>query len=516
MAMIADSSMPPALHCNERLLQASATQDAIDALGVKYTGVAIDSRKVKPGDLFIAYPGEAADGRDFIAHAITSGAVIVAWEASGFEWNPEWKVPNVPITGLRHHAGGIAEHFFKHPSRQLWVTGVTGTNGKTTCARWVAQSLDRLHRKCAVIGTLGQGLVSENGATSAAINTTPDPVSLHGFLAQMRARGAQAVAMEVSSHGIEQGRVNGVDFDVALFTNLSHDHLDYHGDMQSYGEAKAQLFAWPSLKHAVVNLDDRFGAELATRIDRKRVNVIGYGIGKGDIAGQKLDMSTRGLKLEVATPWGAAKVRSNVLGGFNAHNILGVLGVLMCSDIALKDAVAVIAELEPVPGRMQTIRKAGFPLVVVDYSHTPDALEKVLESLRELLKPGARLHCVFGAGGDRDAGKRPVMGEIATRLADQSFITSDNPRSEDPEKIIDAIAAGAHPGYRIQPDRAAAIAQAIADAGANDVVLIAGKGHETYQEIRGQRLPFSDIEVARTIMAKPRPGKCASKGGARV
>jgi len=510
------SAAPPAPHCNDRVLAASATQAAIDALGVKYTGVAIDSRKVKPGDLFIAYPGEAADGRNFIAQAIAAGAVIVVWEASGFEWHPDWKVPNVPVAGLRYHAGHIAEHFFKHPSRQLWIAGVTGTNGKTTCTQWIAQSLNHLHRKCAVIGTLGQGLIDENGTNDAAINTTPDPVSLHGFLGQMRARGAKAVAMEVSSHGIEQGRVNGVDFDVAMFTNLSRDHLDYHGDMQSYGEAKAQLFAWPGLKHAVVNLDDQFGAELASRIDRKRINVIGYGFGKGEIAGHKLDLSTRGLKLEVATPWGAAKVRSGVLGTFNAHNILGVLGVLMCSDVALKDAVAAIAELKPVLGRMQTIRVPGFPLVVVDYSHTPDALEKALASLRELLKPGARLYCVFGAGGDRDPGKRPVMGEIATRLADQSFITSDNPRSEDPGKIIDAIVSGAHAGYRVQPDRAAAIRQAIADAGANDVVLIAGKGHESYQEARGERVPFSDIEAARAVMTKRKPGKRASKGGARV
>ena len=260
MATTAGPAVSPVLKCNDRVLQASATQAAIDALGVRYTGVAIDSRKVKPGDLFIAFPGEAADGRDFIGQAVAAGAIIVVWESTGFEWNPDWNVPNVPVVGLRYHAGYIAEHFFKHPSRDLWITGVTGTNGKTTSTQWIAQSLNRLQRKCAVIGTLGQGLIGENGTDHAAVNTTPDPVSLHAFLGQMRAKGAQAVAMEVSSHGIEQGRVNGVDFDVAMFTNLSRDHLDYHGDMKSYGEAKAQLFAWPSLKHAVVNLDDQFGA----------------------------------------------------------------------------------------------------------------------------------------------------------------------------------------------------------------------------------------------------------------
>ncbi|HUU73926.1 MAG TPA: UDP-N-acetylmuramoyl-L-alanyl-D-glutamate--2,6-diaminopimelate ligase [Burkholderiales bacterium] len=510
------SLRPPALTRDETAQHALATQSAVDALSIKYTGVAIDSRKVKAGDLFLAYPGDAADGRDFIPQALAAGAIIVVWEESGFDWNPDWNVPNIPVADLRRHAGYIADRFFKHPSRHLWVTGVTGTNGKTTCSQWIAQSFNRLQRECAVIGTLGQGLIGDNDLEQAALNTTPDPVTLHAFLGKMRVKGARAVAMEVSSHGLEQGRVNGIDFDVAMFTNLSRDHLDYHGDMQAYGDAKARLFAWPSLKHAVVNLDDRFGAELASRIDRKRVNVIGYGLGKGEITGHKLDLSTRGLKLEINTPWGAAKLRSNVLGTYNAHNILGVLGVLVCSDVTLKDAVDVIAELEPVPGRMQTIRETGFPLVVVDYCHTPDALEKTLESLRDLLKRGGRLHCVFGAGGDRDAGKRPLMGEVATRLADQSIVTSDNPRSEDPRSIIDDIIAGAHDGYRSQPDRGTAIREAISNAAPDDVVLIAGKGHETYQEVHGKRLPFSDIDVARAAMTKRISRNLPSKGGARV
>ncbi len=499
----------------ERALQVQA---AIDALGVRYSGVAIDSRKVKPGDLFLAYPGDLADGRNFIVQALAAGAILVVWEASEFEWNPDWNVPNVPVSGLRHCVGLIAERCFKNPSRDLWVAGITGTNGKTSCSQWIAQSLTRLNKQCAVIGTLGSGLIGDCANEHTPLNTTPDPVSLHAFLGQVRARGAMAVAMEVSSHGIDQGRVNGVAFDVAMFTNLSRDHLDYHGDMSAYGEAKARLFAWPSLKHAVVNLDDAFGAELASRIDRRHVNVIGYGFGKGEIAGHKLDLSTRGLKLEITTPWGAAKVRSGVLGAFNAHNILGVLGVLVCSDVALEDAVAAVAELEPLPGRMQIIRQDGFPLVVVDYSHTPDALQKALETLRDLLSPGARLHCVFGAGGDRDPGKRPLMGEVATRLADQSIVTSDNPRSEDPRSIINDIVAGAHPGYHIEPDRAAAIHQAIVAAGAEDIVLIAGKGHESYQEIRGERLPFSDAAVARAAMRKahvPAGGSISKPGGRR-
>ena len=496
----------------------SQVQAAIDALGVRYSGVAIDSRTVKPGDLFLAYPGDVADGRNFIPQALAAGAIAVAWEASEFEWNPDWNVPNLAVTGLRHCVGLIAEHYFKNPSRDLWVAGITGTNGKTSCSHWIAQSLTRLDKQCAVIGTLGSGMIADGGDEHYPLNTTPDPVSLHAFLGKVRARGAAAVAMEVSSHGIEQGRVNGVAFDVAMFTNLSRDHLDYHGDMVAYGEAKARLFTWPHLKHAVVNLDDAFGAELASRIDRRHVNVIGYGFGKGEIAGHKLDLSTKGLKLEITTPWGAAKVRSGVLGAFNALNILGVLGVLVSADVALDDAVAAVAELEPLPGRMQIIREEGFPLAVVDYSHTPDALQKALESLRDLLSPGARLHCVFGAGGDRDPGKRPLMGEIATRLADQTIVTSDNPRTEEPRSIINDIVAGAHASYRIEPDRAAAIREAIHSAVADDIVLIAGKGHESYQEIHGERLPFSDVEVARAAMVNSQAANAAGaegKGGRR-
>jgi UDP-N-acetylmuramoyl-L-alanyl-D-glutamate--2,6-diaminopimelate ligase len=423
----------------------------------------------------------------------------VLWEQDGYEWDASLRVPNLPVRRLRDQAGFIASRFFGEPSKHLWVAGVTGTNGKTSCSHWIAQSLTSLGRPTAVIGTLGCGFP---GAVDPTPNTTPDPVSLQARLHALRARGARAVAMEVSSHGLEQGRVNGVLFDVALFTNLTRDHLDYHGSMRAYGEAKARLFAWPGLKHAVVNLDDDFGAQLASRIDRSRVNVIGYGLGKGEIAGHKLDLSTRGLKLEITTPWGAASLASPLLGAFNAHNLLGVLGVLVTSDVALDDALAALARLEPVRGRMQTLRVEGAPLVVVDYAHSPDALEKALETLRALLPDEAKLHCVFGCGGDRDRGKRPLMGEIATRLADHCIVTSDNPRSENPRAIVDEIIAGAHANYRVEEDRATAILEAMSAARPQDVVLIAGKGHETYQEIGEQRLPFDDFEVARQVIAR--------------
>jgi UDP-N-acetylmuramoyl-L-alanyl-D-glutamate--2,6-diaminopimelate ligase len=471
----------------------------IDALGVLVTGLAVDSRKVKPGDLFLAYPGEHADGRRFVDQAIGAGAAAVLWDSRGFKWKFAWKLPNMGVPELRTHIGDIAGHFHGHPSRYLWVTGVTGTNGKTSCSHWIAQSLSRLGRKTAVIGTIGSGFP---GALEPALNTTPDAVTLQAQLANFRARGAEACAMEVSSHGIEQGRVGGVEFDVALFTNLSRDHLDYHKTMEDYAAAKAKLFHWPQLKHAIVNLDDRFGQQLSRSIDRSRVNVLGYGLGKGEIAGHRLDLSTRGLKLEITTPWGAAELDSPMIGGFNASNLLGVLGVLITSDVPFRDAVEALSRVEPVPGRLQMVREPGAPLVVVDYAHTPDALEKALETLRSTLSSEGRLHCVFGCGGDRDPGKRPLMGEVATRLADRVAITSDNPRSENPRAIIDEILAGAHPNYAIEVDRATAILQAINGAAPQDVVLIAGKGHETYQEIGGRRLPFDDAEVAREILRR--------------
>jgi UDP-N-acetylmuramoyl-L-alanyl-D-glutamate--2,6-diaminopimelate ligase len=472
---------------------------AVEALARSMRGLAIDSRRVRPGDLFLAYPGQSSDGRTYIAQAIAAGAGAVAWDNRGFQWDPAWKVANVGVADLRSHLGEIASRFFGNPSRDLWLAGVTGTNGKTSCSHWIAQSLTRLGRPTAVIGTLGSGFSGELDATN---NTTPDAVTLQARLADLRAGGAAGCAMEVSSHGIDQGRVDGVEFDVALFTNLSRDHLDYHQSMQRYGAAKARLFHWPHLKHAVINIDDRFGQEIAGSIDRSRTNVLGYGLGKGEIAGHRLDLSTRGLTLEIATPWGAAHLSSRLIGEFNATNLLGVLGVLMTADVSLHDAVELLAQVEAVPGRLQMIRTPKAPLVVVDYAHTPDALEKVLRTLRDLITSDAKLHCVFGCGGDRDPGKRPLMGEVATRLADRVIITSDNPRSEDPRAIIDDVAAGARTGFEIEPDRASAIATALKTAGTEDIVLIAGKGHEAYQEVGAQRLPFDDAKVAREALRR--------------
>ncbi|MFO1318550.1 MAG: UDP-N-acetylmuramoyl-L-alanyl-D-glutamate--2,6-diaminopimelate ligase [Burkholderiales bacterium] len=484
----------------------------LDQLGVPVRAVTLDSRAVTPGDLFLAYPGERSDGRAYIDAAIAKGAAAVLWDADGFAWNAAWRVPHAPVPHLRARAGEIAAFVYGHPSESMWMAGVTGTNGKTSCSHWIAQSLTRCGRRTAIVGTLGNGFP---GQLSTATHTTPDPVTLQRELAGLRDRGAEAVAMEVSSHALEQDRARGVVFDTALFTNLTRDHLDYHGDMAAYGAAKAKLFAWPGLLHAVVNLDDPFGRELAAGIDRRQTRVIGYGIGHGDIAAHDVDLSTRGLSLEIRSPWGAAPLKSRAIGGFNVSNLLGTLGVLLTAGLPFDDAVAALTDVTPVAGRLDMVRVPGKPLVVVDYAHTPDALEKVLETLREIVghERGARLICVFGCGGDRDPGKRPIMGGIATRLSDVAIVTSDNPRSEDPDAIIAQVVAGADGPVHVEPDRAAAIAKAVALATPDDVILIAGKGHEAYQEIAGQRHPFNDAAVARDLLGTPDAG---STGAARV
>jgi UDP-N-acetylmuramoyl-L-alanyl-D-glutamate--2,6-diaminopimelate ligase len=470
---------------------------ALDALGVPITRLVTDSRRVQPGDVFIAVPGARVDARGFIAQAIAAGAAGVIWEAEDFRWDPAWSVPNLAVLNLRQRLGLIAAHVYGDPSRHMWVAGVTGTNGKTSCSHWIAQCLTRLGRRTAVLGTLGNGFPGE---LSPGTHTTGDAVSLQAQMADLLSRGASGVVMEVSSHGLEQGRVNGVAFAATLFTNLSRDHLDYHGSMEQYGASKARLFHWAGLQYAVINLDDRFGAQLASSLDRSRINVLGYGLGKGEISGLKLDLSKRGLTLQIETPWGAGSIRSQLLGRFNASNLLGVLGMLLAAGAKLEDATRALERVEPVPGRLQMLRRPGQPLVVVDYAHTPDALEQVLETLRGVLSGQGRLICVFGCGGERDAGKRPLMGEAATRLADCVFVTSDNPRGEDPHAIVEQIIARAHPNYRVEIDRAAAIYLALHEARAEDVVLIAGKGHEAYQEIAGARLPFSDAEVATSVL----------------
>ena len=471
----------------------------IAAQGAMIQALSSDSRRCAPGVAFLAYPGERADGRAHIAEAVGRGVAAVLWEADGFAWRHEWRVPNVAVHNLKQHAGELAHEFYGRPSESLWVCGVTGTNGKTSCSHWVAAGLAAHGVRSAVIGTLGAGFP---GALTEAANTTPDALEVHRLMKQFRVEGASAVAMEVSSHGLVQGRVQGVAFDCALFTNLSHDHLDYHGSMDAYAEAKGRLFDMPGLATAVLNLDDVVGVRLARRLEARGVRVIGYSL-SGARNGATFIAATRVAhgEMQIESTWGRAVARVNQLGRFNLANALGVAGCLIAHGVPFESSLSFLENLPPVPGRMQQV--GDKPLVVVDYAHTPDALDKVLQALRPIAaQRGGRLVAVFGAGGDRDAAKRPVMGRVVSRLADRAVVTSDNPRTEDPLRIISQIESGMEKPGQIEPDRAKAIAAAIADAHESDVILIAGKGHENYQEIGDRRLPFSDAAVAREALQR--------------
>ena len=472
-------------------------------LGARPRRITGDSRQVSAGTAFAAFPGTKADGREFIADALARGADAVLWEPHAFKWNPEWQRAQLAVDGLKLKLGLIADFIYGSPSQALWVVGVTGTNGKTSCSRWIAQCLDRCGKRAAIIGTLGNGLV---GAEEAATLTTPDAALLQEMLARYKKAGALAVAMEVSSHGLDQGRVNGVAFDVALFTNLTRDHLDYHGTMAAYGAAKAKLFAWPGLHMRVINADDAFGQSLVDAMRARSGGVLTYGLGNADVAATSMAATSRGLALCVTTPWGKGELATKLVGAFNASNVLGCLAVLLASEVPLADALAALALVEPPPGRMQRLGGEDAPLVVVDYAHSPDALEKVLRVLRPAVAEGRELVCVFGCGGDRDAGKRPEMGRVAATLADRVIVTTDNPRGEDPAAIASAVVRGiretSNRRYRIDLDRGTAINAAIAAAKPGDIVLVAGKGHEDYQEANGVRTPFSDAVAATAALAR--------------
>ena len=464
--------------------------------------ITADSRRVEAGVAFAAYPGTYADGRRFVPDAMARGATAVLWEPAGFAWDRGWQVPHLPVDGLQQRLGAIADFIYGRPSQGLWMTGVTGTNGKTSCAHWIGHAFDACGRRAGILGTLGNGLI---GGLAPATHTTPDAPALHELLRQFKAAGATTVAMEVSSHGLDQGRVNGIKFDVALFTNLTRDHLDYHHTMAAYGQAKAKLFSWPGLRTAVINADDPFGLSLIDAARTRGAPLLTYGLAAADIAATEIRISDNGIVLAVNTPWGKADFAAAMVGTFNAQNLLGVLGVLLASDVPLDTATAALARLEPPAGRMQRLGGTDRPLVVVDYAHTSDALEKVLSALRPAVHAPGELICVFGCGGDRDAGKRPEMGRIAARFADRVVVTSDNPRGEDPAAIVNAIIHGVRDEgnrrWTIEIDRAEAIRNAICAARRGDVVLIAGKGHETYQEHQGVRTAFSDAGVAAAALS---------------
>ena len=476
------------------------------ALGVVPRGVADDSRELRPGDLFIAYPGAASDGRRYIGEALARGACAVLWEeGGGFAWNPEWRVANLPASGLRLLCGPLAHAVFAQPSERLSLIAITGTNGKTTISQWIG----RTHpRRCAIVGTLGAGFADRLVETGF---TTPEATTLTRSLAAFAADGAQACALEASSIGIDEGRLDGARVDVAVFTNLTRDHLDYHGTMERYAQAKEKLFTWPRLRLAVINLDDPFGRHLAAVTSAMKV--IGTTLGDapgarlGVIAAENIEETTVGLRFRLNTPSGRAEVETGLLGRYNVANLLAVAAVLIDAGLTPGEVAGRLSQLAPPPGRLEKVGGDNEPLIVVDFAHTPDALESALRALRPVASArGAGLTVVFGCGGDRDRGKRPLMGEIATRLADRVVLTSDNPRSENAADILDEIRAAA-PAAEVIADRALAIARTVAVAHPAEVILLAGKGHESYQEIAGVRRPFSDVQEARAALAARQKGE---------
>jgi UDP-N-acetylmuramoyl-L-alanyl-D-glutamate--2,6-diaminopimelate ligase len=458
-----------------------------------------DSRLVAPGDAFIAWPGAAVDGRRFVPAALQAGATTCIVERDGLHnfGFDDARIASLP--GLKADAGVLADAYFDHPSAVLDVLAVTGTNGKSSTAWWLAQALTQLGRRAGVIGTLGIGEPPD--AIRFTGLTTPDPVMLHASLRRFADAGFAACAIEASSIGVEEQRLAGLRIAVALFTNFTQDHLDYHGSMDAYWQAKRKLFAWPGLRAAVLNVDDPKGAELARELAGGALDVWTISTsGDARLSARDVGYVDGGLAFTLVEGDAVVALRSTLIGDYNAHNLLGVMAALRALGVPLAAAAATASELTPVPGRMQRVGDGdGAPQVVVDYAHTPDALQKVLHALRPLAAArGGELVCVFGCGGNRDPGKRPLMGAIAARGADRVLVTSDNPRGEPPQAIVEAIVVGIDDTSRTQVvvDRRAAIAQALRDASPRDVVVLAGKGHEDYQEIAGVKHPFSDVDEA--------------------
>lgn len=476
----------------------------------------LDTRQLKAGDVFIAFAGVKVDGRDFIAKAVELGAVAILVEADKSWQGIDWlgNVPVIAVENLPERVSQIAGYFFNEPSKKIHLIGITGTNGKTTCSLMAAQMLALLQQKSAVIGTLGYGLLDAtviaplsqqiNLLTSTGL-TTPDPVTLQRLLDELNQQGASSAAVEVSSHSLQQKRVAGLQFSTAIFTNLTQDHLDYHGDLVSYGNVKAQLLQMPGLRTAVINLDDSWTASLQARAP-SGVKVLSYSIEKtADVCATNIELHARGVRAHIATPWGSADIDMPLLGKFNLSNLLSVIAAIGAQGFSLEQILPLINRLEPAPGRMQLItvdQSAQEIQVIVDYAHTPDALENTLTAIHQ--HKAGRVWTVFGCGGDRDKSKRPLMGKIAERFSDYVIVTNDNPRSENPATIAADIVRGMNSpsGCLVIADRAQAIDFAIQQAKAGDIVLIAGKGHEDYQIFATQTLPFSDSKHARISLQR--------------
>ena len=464
------------------------------------SGLVMDSREVKPGDAFVAIAGFGTHGLAFSAQARAAGAAAILFEPPAPD---EYPAPDdaIAVPGLRARLGAMGDLFHGHPSHAMTMVGVTGTNGKTSTVQLLAQAWHLLGQSSGSVGTLGAGRYGHVQPTGF---TTPLVLRLHALLGELRDEGVQAVAMEVSSHALDQGRVDGVHYDVAVFTNLTRDHLDYHGDMATYGSAKARLFARAGLKAAVLNLDDAFGHTLSHSLpdDVRAFGVSARGQAGAALRAESMRFDNRGLAFDLVYDGQAHPVRSPLLGRFNVDNLLAVAGVLFALDESPATIAATLSQLQPVAGRMNRLGGDGVqPLVVIDYAHTPDALAQALTSLRA--HAAAKLICVFGCGGERDRGKRPQMAQIAEAEADVVIVTDDNPRGENGDAIVADILAGfgAPAAITVERDRARAITRAIGQAGPDDIVLVAGKGHEPYQEVAGVRHPFDDTDVAGRALA---------------
>ena len=486
-------------------------QDAAQWLRTQVRGVLhTDSRRVGAGDGFIAWPGGVTDGRQFVASALKQGATACVVEHAGAE-NFAWVESDAIATynGLKAASGLIAAAYYEQPSQQLDVVAITGTNGKTSSAWWLAHALQNAGKRCAIVGTLGVGEVGHLEVTGM---TTPDPVLLQARLRDMVDAGVNACAIEASSIGLAEHRLDGTQVRVAMFTNFTQDHLDYHGDMASYWQAKLALFSWAGLQAAVVNVDDAQGAALATQLQaRGDLNVWTISCAANavpsaqHIVARHIQHGARGLCFEVVEGEEAHALDTQLVGHYNVSNVLGVIACLRALGYSLADAVQACRVLPAVPGRMQTVGEAGEPLVVIDYAHTPDAVAQAVQALLPLAKSrGGELTCVLGCGGDRDAAKRPLMAAAAEQHAQHVVLTSDNPRSEDPQTILNHMLAGLKHASKaiVIADRAQAIAQTVQHAHAQDVVLVAGKGHEDYQEISGVKHPFSDVQHARDALTQ--------------
>lgn len=465
------------------------------------TGITQDSRQVRPGDLFCARSGGQFRGADFVEQAVARGAVAVLLDEA--EAVVGTTVPVIRVPDLAKQLSAIAGRFYGEPSSQLTIVGITGTNGKTSCSHFIAQALNGLGIRTAVIGTVGNGFPD---ALRDASHTTPDAVGLQALLAELLAEGAQAVVMEVSSHALDQYRVEGVRFNVAAFTNLSRDHLDYHGTMASYGAAKSRLFSDLQPDAVVINHDDAYAHELLSCCVARKVLTFSTCSGSEvDIYAANIQLNPQGISAQLHARWGTAELNTAIVGRFNLSNLLLTYGVLHALDLNPGAIESQMNGLTPVPGRMQCLGGTNAPLVIVDYAHTPDALENALDAARQHTRQA--LVCVFGCGGDRDTGKRAEMGKVASQLADRILVTSDNPRTEDPEQIIQMIVEGCDHAERCdaEVDRQRAITAAISEAKMGDVVLVAGKGHENYQEVMGQKMPFDDVQVVTRALEEWQP-----------